>query len=618
MMSFTHTYLFFVIATILCFVSLFSQAYALPQVIDVSDEDGDASIRLQMEELFIKDDQAVYCYIEVVVVGDNRELRAGDTINTHLYEDDLIGDDSVWEREEIVTEEEAELQRFERMYDCSSGAIGDVVGNLEMYAQVEVDKQDCGFGCEINPLQGEDTATTGTIIQTEIDDDEVEDDDTRELAWIAGTTDFLNRVAKDEDWIQLNYTQSVELQATLSSNLAGGLLSLTLFDESGVVLNQAYIDDTTNRILFETPVLLSSGRYYLQVMPTMMGNFNFYDMIVTETYIMQECEPNSMEERACALCGIEIKTCAEDGTWNEWSECSQQGVCQPGNMETQVCNEIGTQQRVCTNECQWGDFGPCAECVNGATESCYSGNDETRGVGACNTGMRTCVDNIWGACQGEGRVEIEICNDGIDNDCDGSTDRADSECLGRLGDACNGDDECSQNLDCLTDGFADGYCGQMDCEQCTGVCSNLWNEQWCLQACTTSSDCRVNYVCVAVGIQGESACIPACEDDGDCDMNEMCQAQVCMPIDDTMTPMDDSMNPMNDTMNPIDDMMGEVTAPVDTDSMREMVIEDEEAMSTAASTNEGGCQQHTHKSSWLLLVLMGLYGFKRRTLTRQT
>jgi len=47
-------------------------------------------------------------------------------------------------------------------------------------------------------------------------------------------------------------------------------------------------------------------------------------------------------------------------------------------------------------------------------------------TGACQTGYKTCgYNNAWSECQGNIDPVEEICNDSIDNDCDGSTDEED-------------------------------------------------------------------------------------------------------------------------------------------------------------------------------------------------
>jgi len=62
----------------------------------------------------------------------------------------------------------------------------------------------------------------------------------------------------------------------------------------------------------------------------------------------------------------------------------------------------------------------CA-CSNGDTVPCYGGPPNTEGVGPCKGGTQTCVNGLWGACQGAVLPIPETCN-GIDDDCNGSID----------------------------------------------------------------------------------------------------------------------------------------------------------------------------------------------------
>ncbi len=61
-------------------------------------------------------------------------------------------------------------------------------------------------------------------------------------------------------------------------------------------------------------------------------------------------------------------------------------------------------------------------CMPGSTKPCGSN------VGACREGTRTCVDGEWGECLGGSDVQDEVCNNGIDDDCDGLVD----ECVGSV------------------------------------------------------------------------------------------------------------------------------------------------------------------------------------------
>lgn len=92
--------------------------------------------------------------------------------------------------------------------------------------------------------------------------------------------------------------------------------------------------------------------------------------------------------------------------------------------------------------CKLGVFGACAGEVtpvtetcndvdddcdgttdNGVTQACYDGPAGTEGVGACHDGVQACVAGAFsGSCQGEQTPVTEVCNNGIDDDCNGRTD----------------------------------------------------------------------------------------------------------------------------------------------------------------------------------------------------
>lgn len=64
------------------------------------------------------------------------------------------------------------------------------------------------------------------------------------------------------------------------------------------------------------------------------------------------------------------------------------------------------------------------DCAPGTTEKCtYTGPAGTEDVGACKAPVRLCKsDGTWGNCNGEVRPIYEVCNDGVDQDCNGTVD----------------------------------------------------------------------------------------------------------------------------------------------------------------------------------------------------
>ena len=68
-------------------------------------------------------------------------------------------------------------------------------------------------------------------------------------------------------------------------------------------------------------------------------------------------------------------------------------------------------------------------CEANLSEPCYEGPSGTEGVGLCKSGTRSCVDGVWGLCEGQVKPGIEalafgqeLCTNGADEDCDGAID----------------------------------------------------------------------------------------------------------------------------------------------------------------------------------------------------
>src|SRR5207237_1931910 len=47
------------------------------------------------------------------------------------------------------------------------------------------------------------------------------------------------------------------------------------------------------------------------------------------------------------------------------------------------------------------DANPGCACINGRTQSCYTGPTGTLGIGTCTGGTQTCATGAWGACAGQ-------------------------------------------------------------------------------------------------------------------------------------------------------------------------------------------------------------------------
>ncbi|MBW2459368.1 MAG: hypothetical protein JRI68_33050 [Deltaproteobacteria bacterium] len=94
-------------------------------------------------------------------------------------------------------------------------------------------------------------------------------------------------------------------------------------------------------------------------------------------------------------------------------------------------------------------------CVNGTSQACYTGSPQTQNVGECSDGIQTCANGQYGNCVGDSTPIAELC-DGLDNDCDSQTDENDPEsgssCTTGLDGVCNpGTEHCAN--------------GQLACQQ---------------------------------------------------------------------------------------------------------------------------------------------------------
>jgi hypothetical protein len=108
--------------------------------------------------------------------------------------------------------------------------------------------------------------------------------------------------------------------------------------------------------------------------------------------------------------------------------------CLDGRIACRVCESLGAADGLAV-DCDAFDDGvdnaSCATlvCAAGSTAPCYSGPPGTLNVGICTAGTQVCNGSGtgYGSCSGQVVPAVDVCGDGLDNDCDGIPDDG---CLG--------------------------------------------------------------------------------------------------------------------------------------------------------------------------------------------
>jgi hypothetical protein len=135
----------------------------------------------------------------------------------------------------------------------------------------------------------------------------------------------------------------------------------------------------------------------------------------------------------------------------------------------------------------------CA-CLNGNTQSCYTGPNGTEDVGACKAGTQTCEGGMWGPCVGDVvPAASETCN-GIDDDCDGSKDEELGVTVCGVG-ACHVTQEnCVAGMvqSCVPGNPQNETCNGVDDDCDLGVDENLGTISCGVGACAATVDACVN------------------------------------------------------------------------------------------------------------------------------
>lgn len=142
------------------------------------------------------------------------------------------------------------------------------------------------------------------------------------------------------------------------------------------------------------------------------------------------------------------------GCYTGLASTRRAGICRDGQQSCQATNELGGAWSACAGatlpaaeDCTGttdrncdGRIG-CADpscashascqptCKAGETKPCYTGPPGAATKGVCKAGVQSCVGGAWDkTCAGQVLPAAEVCSDGLDNDCNGTADCADSVC----------------------------------------------------------------------------------------------------------------------------------------------------------------------------------------------
>lgn len=148
-----------------------------------------------------------------------------------------------------------------------------------------------------------------------------------------------------------------------------------------------------------------------------------YDLAVDENHCgdcATICEALPQAEALCAVGLCDLGPCvapyADCNGDENGAACASDADCEAN----EVCSNGS-----CADGCEQNTLqdGSCV-CTPGDVQSCYQGEPNTAGVGPCQEGSQTCAPSGlgWGPCIGQILPAYEVCNNGVDEDCDGSVD----------------------------------------------------------------------------------------------------------------------------------------------------------------------------------------------------
>ena len=214
-------------------------------------------------------------------------------------------------------------------------------------------------------------------------------------------------------------------------------------------------------------------------------------------------------------------------------KCLSDGTC--GDVECEIDSDCCPTGRACAKSCtNFKCFG--SVCSDGGAKDCFIG---------CHKGESICVQGDWAACNAPPVLPSEVCDDSIDNDCNGQVDEGCAQCqpgetklcAGPCGDGlqhCGADGQltaCDAPTDCTCEA---GQTSEQPCEKCgyfAGSClpDGTWNYS---TICAAQGPCEIGeeatQPCGSCGEKQKRVC------GDDCTWGEWstCESGECEPGDE--------------------------------------------------------------------------------------